>query len=152
MTFAVGALLQLGLSMDYSIMLMNRYNQEKLDDPNPTAAMKKALLHAFGAITSSSITTIVGLLVLVFMSFKIGQDMGVVLAKGVFISLICIFTILPGLVIMFDKLIMKTHKKSLNFKMDFIMKAVTKARFALIPIVAVIVVFAVVLKGASCII
>ena len=99
MTFAVGALLQLGLSMDYSIMLMNRYNQEKLDDPNPTAAMKKALLHAFGAITSSSITTIVGLLVLVFMSFKIGQDMGVVLAKGVFISLICIFTILPGLVI-----------------------------------------------------
>ena len=147
MTFAVGALLQLGLSMDYSIMLMNRYNQEKLDDPNPTVAMKKALLHAFGAITSSSITTIVGLLVLVFMSFKIGQDMGVVLAKGVFISLICIFTILPGLVIMFDKLIMKTHKKSLNFKMDFIMKAVTKARFALIPIVAVIVVFAVVLKG-----
>ena len=147
MTFAVGALLQLGLSMDYSIMLMNRYNQEKLDDPNPTAAMKKALLHAFGAITSSSITTIVGLLVLVFMSFKIGQDMGVVLAKGVFISLICIFTILPGLVIMFDKLIMKTHKKSLNFKMDFIMKAVTKARFALILIVAVIVVFAVVLKG-----
>jgi len=144
MTFAVGALLQLGLSMDYSIMLMNRYNQEKLDDPNPTAATKKALLHAFGAITSSSITTIVGLLVLVFMSFKIGQDMGVVLAKGVFISLICIFTILPGLVIMFDKLIMKTHKKSLNFKMDFIMKAVTKARFALILIVAVIVVFAVV--------
>lgn len=141
MTFAVGALLQLGLSMDYSIMLMNRYNQEKLDDPNPTAATKKALLHAFGAITSSSITTIVGLLVLVFMSFKIGQDMGVVLAKGVFISLICIFTILPGLVTMFDKLIMKTHKKSLNFKMDFIMKAVTKARFALIPIVAVSVVF-----------
>lgn len=137
MTFAVGALLQLGLSMDYSIMLMNRYNQEKLDDPNPTAAMKKALLHAFGAITSSSITTIVGLLVLVFMSFKIGQDMGVVLAKGVFISLICIFTILPGLVTMFDKLIMKTYKKSLNFNMDFIMKAVTKARFALIPIVAV---------------
>lgn len=147
MTFAVGALLQLGLSMDYSIMLMNRYSQEKLDDPTPAAAMKRALRHAFGAITSSSVTTIVGLLVLVFMSFKIGQDMGIVLAKGVFISLICIFTVLPGLVIMFDKLIMKTHKKSLNFKMDVVMKVVTKARFALIPIVAVIVVLAVMLKG-----
>lgn len=147
MTFAVCALLQLGLSMDYSIMLMNRYNQEKLDDPVPATAMKKALFHAFGAITSSSVTTIVGLLVLVFMSFKIGQDMGIVLAKGVFISLLCIFTILPALVIMFDKLIMKTHKKSLNFKMNFLMKAVTKARFILIPLVVVIVVLSILLKG-----
>ena len=147
MTFAIGSLLQMGLSMDYSIMLMNRYGQEKGQEDNPAAAMKKALANSFLSISSSSLTTIAGLLVLLMMSFKIGQDMGVVLAKGVFISLICIFTILPGLVIMFDKLIMKTHKKSLNFKMDFIMKAVTKARFALILIVAVIVVFAVVLKG-----
>ncbi len=147
MTFAVGALLQLGLSMDYSIMLINRYNQEKLENPTPAVAMKKALFHAFGAITSSSVTTIVGLLALVFMSFKIGQDMGIVLAKGVFISLICIFTILPGLVIIFDKLIMKTHKKSLNFKVDFLMRAVTKARFVLIPVVAVVIIFAVTLKG-----
>ena len=147
MTFAVGALLQLGLSMDYSIMLMNRYNQEKLDDPTPVVAMKKALRHAFGAITSSSVTTIVGLLVLVFMSFKIGQDMGIVLAKGVFISLICIFTILPGLVIMFDKAIMKTHKKSLNFKMGFVMKIVTKARYILIPAIVIVVIFAFVQKG-----
>lgn len=146
MTFAVGALLQLGLSMDYSIMLMNRYSQEKLKEPNPGTAMKKALIHAFGAITSSSVTTIVGLLILVFMSFKIGQDMGIVLAKGVFISLICIFTLLPGLVLMFDKLITKTHKKSLNFKMDFIMKAVTKGRFVLIPVVIVVVIFAVLFK------
>lgn len=147
MTFAVGALLQLGLSMDYSIMLMNRYNQEKLDDPTPAVAMKKALSNAFGAITSSSVTTIVGLLVLVFMSFKIGQDMGIVLAKGVFISLICIFTILPGLVIMFDKAIMKTHKKSLNFKMGFVMKIVTKARYILIPAIVIVVIFAFVQKG-----
>lgn len=147
MTFAVGALLQLGLSMDYSIMLINRYNQEKLENPTPAVAMKKALFHAFGAITSSSVTTIVGLLALVFMSFKIGQDMGIVLAKGVFISLICIFTILPGLVIIFDKLIMKTHKKSLNFEVDFLMRAVTKARFVLIPVVAVVIIFAITLKG-----
>lgn len=147
MTFAVGALLQLGLSMDYSIMLMNRYNQEKLEDPRPAAAMKRALVNAFGAITSSSVTTIVGLIVLVFMSFKIGQDMGIVLAKGVFISLICIFTLLPGMVIIFDKAIMKTHKKAFNINMKQIMKLVVKARFVLIPAVAVIVVLAAVIKG-----
>ncbi len=141
MTFAVCALLQLGLSMDYSIMLMNRYNQEKLDDPTPVTAMKKALSNAFGAITSSSVTTIVGLLVLVFMSFKIGQDMGIVLAKGVFISLLCIFTILPGLVVMFDRMIIRTHKKSLNIKMTPLMKMVVKARYVLIPIVVAGVVF-----------
>jgi len=147
MTFAVGALLQLGLSMDYSIMLMNRYNQEKLEDPKPVTAMKRALINAFGAITSSSVTTIVGLIVLVFMSFKIGQDMGIVLAKGVFISLICIFTLLPGLVIIFDKAIMKTHKKALNINMKGIMHLVVKARFVLIPAVTVIVALAVVIKG-----
>ena len=147
MTFAVGALLQLGLSMDYSIMLMNRYNQEKLEDPKPVTAMKRALINAFGAITSSSVTTIVGLIVLVFMSFKIGQDMGIVLAKGVFISLICIFTLLPGLVIIFDKAIMKTHKKVLNINMKGIMHLVVKARFVLIPAVTVIVALAVVIKG-----
>lgn len=58
MTFAVGALLQMGLSMDYSIMLMNRYNQEKQNASNPNEAMKKALLNSFGAITGSSVTTI----------------------------------------------------------------------------------------------
>ncbi len=147
MTFAVGALLQLGLSMDYSIMLINRYNQEKADDPRPEEAMKRALVNAFGAITSSSVTTVVGLLVLVFMSFKIGPDLGVVLAKGVFISLVCIFTILPGLVIMFDKVIAKTQKRSLNFKTDFLMKLVVKGRYILIPATALMAVFAVVIKG-----
>ncbi len=138
MTFAVGALLQMGLSMDYSIMLMNRYNQEKLKNPNPSVAMKNALSNAFGAITSSSVTTIVGLLVLLFMSFKIGQDMGIVLAKGVFISLICIFTILPGLVVQFDKAMTRTHKKSLNPNMKPIMKIAGKIRFISVPLIAVI--------------
>lgn len=138
MTFAVGALLQMGLSMDYSIMLMNRYNQEKLKNPNPSIAMKNALANAFGAITSSSVTTVVGLLVLLFMSFKIGQDMGIVLAKGVFISLICIFTILPGLVVQFDKAMTRTHKKSLNLNMKPVMKIAGKIRFISVPLIAVI--------------
>lgn len=146
MTFAVGALLQLGLSMDYSIMLTNRYMQEKKENPNPEIAMKNALKNAFGSITGSSVTTIAGLLVLIAMSFKIGQDMGIVLAKGVFISLICIFTILPGLVVKADKLICKTYKKSLSFKSDKLMKFVSKARFVLVSVVILIVGGAVFIK------
>lgn len=146
MTFAVGALLQMGLSMDYSIMLMNRYNQEKLKNPNPSIAMKNALSNAFGAVTSSSVTTIVGLLVLLFMSFKIGQDMGIVLAKGVFISLICIFTIMPCLVVQFDKIMTKTHKKSLNPNMKPVMKIAGKIRFISVPLIAAVTVGAFLIK------
>lgn len=118
MTNAVGALLQMGLSMDYSIMLMNSYNRKKNETDSKKDAMKAALKESFSTITSSSITTIVGLIVLVFMSFKIGADMGIVLAKGILISLITIFTLLPGLVLTFDRVIDKTKKKSLNIKMD----------------------------------
>jgi len=146
MTFAVGALLQMGLSMDYSIMLMNRYNQEKQKQANPVIAMKKALTNAFSAIASSSVTTIVGLLVLLFMSFKIGQDMGIVLAKGVFISLLCIFAILPGLVVVFDKAMAKTHKKSLELNMKPVMKFAGKIRFLSLPLIILVTIGALFLK------
>lgn len=117
-TFSIASILQLVLSMDYSIILMNRYRQEKAVDENKQEAMKKALAHAFSSITSSSVTTIVGLLALVFMSFKIGVDLGVVLAKGVLISMLCIFTFLPGLILISDKLIQKTAKKELHISMN----------------------------------
>jgi len=116
-TFSVAPILQLVLSMDYSIMLLTRYRQEKQVGNNKTDAMKKALQHSFSAISSSSITTIVGMLALVFMSFTIGRDLGIVLAKGVLFSLICIFTILPAMVLMLDDLIEKTAKKSLPLNM-----------------------------------
>lgn len=146
MTFSIGALLQMGLSMDYSFMLMNRYNQEKPDAQSPADAMKKALCKAFTAITGSSVTTIVGLLALVFMSFKIGRDMGIVLAKGVLISLICIFTVLPGLTVTFDSLIVKTHKRSLAFSMKTLMKLVAKGRFIIVPVVLVLAIGSVMLQ------
>ena len=102
-TDSIVAILQLALSMDYSIMLMNRYNQEKKEDNDKVRAMKKALYNSFISISSSSITTIVGLLALIFMSFTIGRDLGVVLAKGVLFSLISIFFVLPGLILIFDR-------------------------------------------------
>ncbi len=117
-TNSITSILQLALSMDYSIMLINRYRQEKEKDKNNVSAMKKALYKSFSSISSSSLTTIVGLLALVFMSFKIGKDLGLVLAKGVLFSLFTIFTCLPFLILSFDKLITKTHKKAPNIKLN----------------------------------
>ncbi len=116
-TQAIAAIMQMILSMDYSIILMNRYRQEKEHCDNKYDAMKKALQNSFSSVASSAFTTIVGLLMLVFMKFKIGFDIGVVLAKGVFCSMICVFTVLAVLIVMSDKLITKTTKKELNIPM-----------------------------------
>lgn len=117
-TFSIAAILQLVLSMDYSIILMNRYKQEKEKGNIKTEAMKNAIVNAFGSVTSSAVTTFVGLMMLVFMSFKIGADLGIVLAKGVLCSLICVFTLLPAFIILSDKLIEKTKKKVLLIPTD----------------------------------
>lgn len=146
-TDSITAILQLALSMDYSIMLMERYRQEKETEPDKVAAMKKALHHAFTAISSSSITTVVGLLALVFMSFTIGRDMGLVLAKGVLFSLIAIFTCLPGLILLFDKLIEKTKKKSPNIKLTWLGKAAHSVRYGAIVVFLVIFGASYLLKG-----
>ena len=110
-SFGIAAVLQLALSMDYSIILMNRYRQELKKTDDRKEAMANALCAAFGSITGSAVTTIVGLLVLVFMSFKIGADIGIVLAKGVAFSMLCVFTVLPALILLLHKLIEKTEKK-----------------------------------------
>lgn len=128
-TDSISAILQMALSMDYSIMLMNRYTQEREKSKDNKEAMKKALVNAFGSISSSSITTIVGLLALVFMSFTIGKDLGFVLAKGVLFSLLSIFLCLPALILLFDKLILKTRKKALNIKLDWLGNLSYKLRF-----------------------
>ncbi len=116
-TFSISSILQLVLSMDYSIILINRYRQEKSKTPTQQEAMKNALFHSFSSIVSSSLTTVVGLLMLLFMSFKIGFDLGIVLAKGVAISMLCIFLIMPAIILMFDKAIDKTSKKEMHIPM-----------------------------------
>ncbi len=146
-TDSIVAILQMALSMDYSIMLMNRYDQEKQIEKDNIKAMKNALYKAFQAISSSSVTTIVGLLALVFMSFKIGKDLGFVLAKGVLFSLICIFFVLPSLILMFDKWIVKTKKKSPNFKLDKLGKFSYKIRFISVPIFLIVFIASFITKG-----
>ncbi len=110
-TNAIAAILQLILSMDYSIILMNRYRQTRRNTPEKVEAMTNALADATPTILSSSMTTILCMLMLAFMDFKIGLDMGLVLSKGVFLSLVSIYLLLPALVLAFDKAIQKTEKK-----------------------------------------
>ena len=110
-TNSLVAVLQLVLSMDYSIIVMNRYRQEKAQLKDNETAMSDALTGAAPAVLSSALTTIVSLLMLVFIKFKIGADLGIVLSKGVFCSLVCNFLVLPALILWFDKAIVKTEKK-----------------------------------------
>jgi len=110
-THMLSSILQMVLSMDYCIILMNRFRQEKATGLVPVKAMENAVSGASGSILSSAFTTIVSLLMLMFMKIKIGADMGMVLAKGVTISLICNFTVMPCLIVWLDKAIEKTRKK-----------------------------------------
>lgn len=116
-TFSIVGIMQLVLSMDYSIFLMNRYTQEKEKCADQQSAMKEAIAVAFPAVTASALTTFAGLLCLAFMGFRLGADMGFALAKSVIISLICIFTVLPSLILISDKWIVKTRKKALHIPM-----------------------------------
>ncbi len=118
MTFAIAAVFQLVLSIDYSIILMHRYQQEYdlLEVKDKKQAMINAIANAISSIISSSATTIVGLLVLLLMTFTIGTDIGLVLSKGVLLSLICVFTVMPSMILWFEDLIHKTDKTYLKNK------------------------------------
>ena len=110
-TSAIAAILQLILSMDYSIILANRYRKIRERNQDKVSAMTQALSDTTPPILSSAMTTILGMSMLAFMDFKIGMDMGLVLSKGVFLSLVSIYFVLPSLILSLDKLIRKTTKK-----------------------------------------
>ena len=118
MTFSIAAVLQLVLSIDYSIILLHRYQQEYdlLEIKDKKTAMINAIASATSSIASSSATTIVGLLVLLLMSFTIGKDIGLVLSKGVLLSLVCVFTVMPSMIIWCDSLLRRTNKDYLKTK------------------------------------
>ena len=111
----IGSILQAVLSLDYCIVLLNRYRQEQdeqTDRQTAIFAANRAIKKAAPSILSSALTTVVGLLMLCFMRLKIGADMGIVLAKGVVCSLICTFTALPALMLLFRKTINRTAKRA----------------------------------------
>ena len=130
-TNSLVGILQLVLSMDYSIVLINRFRQERQQHDNSQVAMHRAIRRASGTIVSSALTTIVGLMMLVFMKLKIGADLGIVLSKGVLCSLICTFTVLPTLILQFEKGIERSHKKTPRFHTDRLARFSQKFRIPL---------------------
>lgn len=125
----IGSILQAVLSLDYSIVLLNRYRQEQDEHTDRTTsflAANRAIKRAAPSILSSALTTVVGLLMLCFMRLKIGADMGVVLAKGVICSLICTFTVMPSLMMLFRRVINRTAKKAYVFPTDGMARFVSR--------------------------
>ena len=112
-TFAVSPILQLALSIDYAIMLLHSYDAQLEEGLSPIEAMKNALEGSFMPIASSAFTTVAGLLSLTFMSFKIGFNIGVVLSKGILISMVGVFLLMPSVCLLLTKPLMATRHKSL---------------------------------------
>ncbi len=113
-TQALTAVLQLGVTMDYSIFLLNSYEENKQRFPgDKNRAMAHAISNTFKSVTGSSVTTVAGFAALCCMTFALGRDLGIVMAKGVIIGVLCCIILLPALILQFDGLIEKTKHKSL---------------------------------------
>ena len=118
-TKALTAVLQLGVTMDYSIFLLNSYEENKKRFPGEKErAMGHAIANTFKSVAGSSVTTVAGFIALCVMTFALGRDLGIVMAKGVLIGVVCCVTVLPSLVLVFDKPIEKTQHKLLLSNMD----------------------------------
>ena len=112
-TKAIAAVLQLGVTMDYSIFLYRRYEEERLHYDDKRDAMAQAIIAAFRSLSGSSLTTIAGFLALCFMQLTLGRDIGIVMAKGVVLGVATVILVLPSLVLIFDKQIDKHKHKTL---------------------------------------
>ena len=135
---SVTIVLQLALAIDYAIILCHRFTEEKETMDTREAAIV-ALSKAIPEISSSSLTTISGMAALAFMQFKIGEDLAVVLVKAIIFSLLSVFTLMPGLLILFNNLMEKTVHKNLVPKITVIGKMAVKTRFIVPPIFCLIV-------------
>ncbi|WP_394926579.1 RND family transporter [uncultured Robinsoniella sp.] len=126
-TQALTAVLQLGVTMDYSIFLLNTYEENKIRfEGDKNRAMAHAISNTFKSVAGSSVTTIAGFVALCFMTFSLGRDIGIVMSKGVIIGVICCVTLLPSLILIFDKPIEKTKHKSLIPSLDRISAFITR--------------------------
>lgn len=124
-TKAIAAVLQLGVTMDYSIFLWHSY-MEKLDDGmEPKPAMAEAINATLISVTGSSVTTIAGFLALCFMTYKMGMDLGLVMAKGVVFGVVCSVTVLPVMILFFTKTLQKTRHKTLIPSADRLSRKLT---------------------------
>lgn len=125
-TKALSAVLQLAVTMDYSIFLWNSYNEQSKLIPDREEAMAAAIKETLTSVIGSSITTVAGFAALCFMSFTLGRDLGIVMAKGVILGVIGCVTVLPSLILVFDKPLRKTKHRSIIFNTSKLAKGITK--------------------------
>ncbi|MDO5540969.1 MAG: MMPL family transporter [Eubacteriales bacterium] len=124
-TKALAAVLQLGVTMDYSIFLWHSYQEQLKFHDDRKDAMAVAIDLTFKSVVGSSTTTVAGFIALCFMSFTLGLDLGIVMAKGVVIGVICCVTVLPSMIMIFDKVLEKTKHRALLPNMDKLSDFVT---------------------------
>ncbi len=140
-TFSVAAILQLAISMDYSIFLLHTFTHIKESGvEDEEEAMVMAIEQSVVSILSSGLTTIVGFVALALMKFKIGQDMGLVLAKGIIISLFCVIFFMPSMILKFYDKIEKARHKQFIVISDKFAKFCYKSRIVLLPILLVLII------------
>ena len=125
-TKALSAVLQLAVTMDYSIFLWHSYNEQRTRCDDNKAAMAVAIKETLASVVGSSITTVAGFIALCFMSFTMGRDLGIVMAKGVLLGVLGCVTVLPALILVLDKPLQKTKHKSLIPNMGGFAKGVVR--------------------------
>lgn len=136
---SVAVVLQLALAIDYAIIFCHRFSEEHESLPAREACIA-ALSKAIPEIFSSSLTTVSGLAALAFMHFKIGQDLAIVLIKSIFLSLLAVFTLMPGLLMLFSKWIDKTPHRNFVPSINIVGKFVVKSRYVMPPIFIILVI------------
>jgi hypothetical protein len=124
-TKALTAVLQLGVTMDYSIFLWHSYQEQLEENEDRKDAMAWAIAATIKSVVGSSFTTVAGFIALCFMSFTLGLDLGIVMAKGVVIGVICCVTVLPSMIMIFDKVLEKTKHRPFLPNMDRISDFIT---------------------------
>ena len=142
-TKAISAVLQLGVTMDFAIFLYHSYIAEKEKTQDKNEAMAQAISKTFVSVIGSSLTTIAGFLALCSMNLTLGKDIGLVMAKGVLFGLICVVTVLPALILTFDKSIEKTKHKEIMPKFRHLKDFNIKHRWAIIAVFVIVLPFAV---------
>ena len=135
-TNSIAVVLQLGLAVDYAIILAHRFMEEH-EDKDAREAVIVALSKAIPEISSSSLTTISGMVAMMFMQFRIGYDMGIILAKSIIFSMVAVFFLMPGLLLTFSKAIDNTHHKSFVPKITAVGKFCVATRYIVPPVLIV---------------
>lgn len=147
-TDSIAVVLQLALAVDYAIILAHRFMEEH-EDKDAREAVIVALSKAIPEISSSSLTTVSGMVAMMFMHFKIGYDMGIVLAKAIIISLLTVFFLMPGLLLTFSRAIDNTHHKSFVPNITLVGKFCNLTKYVVPPLLIVAVVAGCILSGKT---